>query len=94
MVIQLNNTEYTFYENAAIAYSFIKDYDKAILNYDEVIYKLKSQNGKSEYLKGLLQIQLHQKDNGCNYLRKAVQKNYIDKGSNINSLNVYNSFCR
>tara|TARA_X000000950_G_C13854328_1_gene635935 strand:+ start:470 stop:1492 length:1023 start_codon:yes stop_codon:yes gene_type:complete len=94
MAIQLNNTEYTFYENAAIAYSFIKDYDNAILNYNEVIYNLKSQNGKSEYLKGLLQIQLNQKDDGCNYLRKAVQKNYIDKGSNINSLTVYNSFCR
>ena len=91
--ILLNSEEYTFFENAAISYAFIKNYDKAFKYYDQVIYVFGSKNGKSEYFKGLLKIQLNQKQQGCDYLRKASDKKYIDIVSGSNSLQVFNSLC-
>lgn len=91
--ILLNNTEYTFYENAGIAYSLIKDFENAVIKYDEVIYRFKSTNGKSEYLKGLLRLQQNQKENGCKYLKISAEKKYVDKSSNVNANILYNSFC-
>ncbi len=91
--ILLNDTEYTFYENAGIAYSLIKDFENAVIKYDEVIYRFKSTNGKSEYLKGLLRLQQNQKENGCKYLKISAEKKYVDKNSNVNANILYNSFC-
>ena len=91
--ILLNDTEYTFYENAGIAYSLNKDFENAIIKYDEVIYRFKSTNGKSEYLKGLLKFQQNQKEDGCSYLKISAEKKYIDENSNVNAIIAYNSFC-
>jgi tetratricopeptide (TPR) repeat protein len=91
--ILLNDTEYTFYENAGIAYSLIKDFENAVIKYDEVIYRHKSTNGKSEYLKGLVRLQQNQKENGCKYLKISAEKKYVDKNSNVNAVILYNSFC-
>ena len=91
--ILLNNTEYTFYENSGIAYALVKDYDNAVKKYDEVIYRFKTKNGKSEYLKGILKLQLNQKEAGCKYLKLSAEKKYIDKGSNVNPAIIYQNFC-
>ncbi len=91
--IRLNNTEYTFYENSAIAYVLLKKYDKALDNYNEVIYRFKTQNGKSEYLIGLLYLQINNKEKGCKYLKLSVDKKYIDQGSNLDPAVIYKNFC-
>lgn len=91
--ILLNDTEYTFYENAGIAYSLIKDFENAIIKYDEVIYRFKSTNGKAEYLKGLLILQQNQKEKGCKYLKVSAEKKYVDENSNVRAVILYNSFC-
>ena len=91
--ILLNNNEYIFYENAAIAYGALKELDKAIKYYDEVIYRLGSEDGKSEYMKGLLKIQLSNKEKGCNYLSISSQKKYIDTSTGIKAIDLFNRFC-
>ena len=91
--ILLNSEEYIFYENAAISYAFLSEYDKAFSYYDKVIYTFQSKNGKSEYLKGLLKIQLNEKKQGCDYLRKSSQKKYVDIDSGLNSSQVFISLC-
>ena len=91
--IKLNYYEHTFHENAGLAYSLNKEYEKAFAKYDEVIYNVKSRNGKSEYLKGILKMQLNDKLEGCKYLKIAAQKKYIDTGSNVRAGVIYNQFC-
>ncbi len=91
--ILLNNNEYIFYENAAIAYGFLKEYDKAINYYDEAIYRLESKDGKSEYMKGLIKIQLSDKEEGCKYLDISSQKKYIDSSSGIKAIDLFKRFC-
>ena len=91
--ILINNYEYVFYENAAITYALLDEFDKAVNYYDEVIYRLKSQDGKSEYMKGLLQIQKSNKEEGCKYLKISSEKKYIDKNSGIKATDVLRRFC-
>tara|TARA_Y100000591_G_C21826783_1_gene697135 strand:+ start:1106 stop:2134 length:1029 start_codon:yes stop_codon:yes gene_type:complete len=91
--ITLNNTDYTFYENAGIAYVLLENYEDAFDKYDEVIYRFKTNNGKSEYLKGILSMQLNIKDQGCKYLTQAAQKKYIDKATNVNPAVLVKNYC-
>ena len=88
-----NPEVYTFYENAGMSYNSLGQFESAISYFDKVIYVFNSLDGKSEYFKGLTLIQLNRKDEGCSYLKKAVEKKYIDN-SGITSLNVFNSFCQ
>ena len=91
--ILLNNTDYTFYENAGISYALFGNYKDAFNKYDEVIYRFKTNNGKSEYLKGILSMQLNIKDQGCKYLKQAAQKKYIDRATNTNPAVLVQNFC-
>ena len=91
--ILLNNLDYIFYENAGIAYALLKNYEDAFNKYDEVIYRFETKNGKSEYLKGILSMQLNIKDQGCEYLRQAARKKYIDKATNVNPAVLVQNFC-
>tara|TARA_B100000963_G_C22627453_1_gene673123 strand:- start:1456 stop:2355 length:900 start_codon:yes stop_codon:yes gene_type:complete len=91
--ITLNNQEYIFYENAAMVYDNLNDYEKAIEYYDKVIYEFKTNDGKSEFLKGLLLVKTEKQVDGCNYLRISVQKNYKDPNSGLFASNVYSSLC-
>ena len=91
--ILLNNTDYTFYENAGISYALFGNYKDAFNKYDEVIYRFKTNNGKSEYLKGILSMQLNIKNQGCKYLRQAAQKKYIDRATNTNPAVLVQNFC-
>ena len=91
--ILLNNTDYTFYENAGISYALFGNYKDAFNKYDEVIYRFKTNNGKSEYLKGILSMQLNIKNQGCKYLRQSAQKKYIDRATNTNPAILVQNFC-
>ena len=91
--IALNPEIYTFYENAAMSYNSLGQFESAISYFDKVLYVFNSLDGKSEYLKGLTLIQLNRKDEGCSYFKKAVEKKYIDD-SGISSLTVFNRFCQ
>lgn len=91
--ILLNNADYIFYENAGIAYALLENYEDAFKKYDEVIYRFETNNGKSEYLKGILSMQLNIKDQGCKYLRQAARKKYIDKATNVNPAVLVQNFC-
>jgi len=87
--LQYAKEEYVFYENAALSYYLANNYDKAIKYFDKVIYDFKPGNGKSEFYKGILLIELDSLKAGCDLLKKAVEMNFSDSGS----LEVYNNFC-
>ena len=91
--ILLNNLDYVFYENAGIAHALLENYEDAFKKYDEVIYRFETNNGKSEYLKGILSMQLNIQDQGCKYLRQAARKKYIDKATNVNPAVLVQNFC-
>ena len=91
--ISFNKYEYVFYENAALVYGLLEEYDKAISYYDKVIYEFKTVDGKSEYLKGLLKIQLGNSDEGCKYLKASSEKRYEDSSTGIKATDLFSRFC-
>ena len=49
--------------------------------------------GKSEYLKGLLKIQLGNSDEGCEYLKVSSEKRYEDSSTGIKASDLFSRFC-
>ena len=83
-----------FYENAALVYGLLEEYEKAIDYYDKVIYEFKTNDGKSEYLKGLLKIQLGNSKEGVRkYLKVSSDKRYQDSTSRIKAIDLFSRFC-
>ena len=89
LAAQIEETEHTFYENAAISYNLSGNYETAAYYFDKVIYEFSPRNGKSEFYKGVMLIKLDSLKKGCEYLKSAVEYKYSGKGS----LDVYNNFC-
>ena len=89
MAIDLDPTDYTFYENAAIAYNLGEQYDKAKVYFEKVINRFKPMNGKAEFYYGVMLVKLDNSIEGCNYLKKAVDLKFAGQGS----IDVYNNFC-
>jgi len=89
LAAQIEETEYTFYENAAISYNLAGIYEDATFYFDKVIYELSPRNGKAEFYKGIMLIKLDSLQKGCEYLRSAVEYKYSGRGS----LDVYNNYC-
>lgn len=89
LAIEIDNNDYIFYENAAIAFNLAGEYNKAKTYFDQVIEGFKPLNGKSEFYKGIMLIKLDEKEEGCVLLKRAVDLNYSMSGS----LRVYNNFC-
>ena len=87
--LQYAKEEYPYYENAAISYYLDNQFSKASEYFDKVIYDFKSRDGKSEFYKGIMLIELDSLDKGCKFLEKAVEKNFSDSSS----IDVYNNFC-
>ena len=50
--------EYAYYENAAISYYLVEKYDKALNYFSKVIDEFEINDGKSEFYKGILLIEL------------------------------------
>lgn len=88
LAAQIEDTEYSFYENAAISYNLAGQYDKASYFFDKVIYDLNPKNGKSEFYKGVMLIKLDSLKVGCDYLRRAIGYRYSGQGS-IDTFNYY-----
>lgn len=86
---QIEDSEYTFFENAAISYNMANEFKEANYYFDKVIYELNPKNGKSEFYKGLMLIKLDSVSKGCSYLSKAVKFEFSGSGSK----DVYNNFC-
>ncbi len=89
LAFSFDQYDYTFYQNAALAYLNLKDYAKAEEYFDKVIYDFKIKDGKAMFYKGMLYLSIDEDKKGCDYLNKAVQANYSGQGS----IDVYNRFC-
>ena len=89
LAFSFDQYDYTFYQNAALAYLNLKNYAKAEEYFDKVIYDFKIKDGKAMFYKGILYLSIDEDNKGCEYLYKAVQANYSGDGS----LTVYNRFC-
>ncbi len=92
LAISLDNQQYLFYENAAMAYDNLKEYSKAEEYFDKVIYHFKTNDGKSEFLKGLMLIK-NNNQQGCKYLETAAKKNYIGVEGKLTAINVLRQLC-
>ena len=91
--ISLDDQQYLFYENAAMAYDNLKEYSKAEEYFDKVIYDFKTKDGKSEFIKGLMLIK-NNNPIGCKYLEIAAKKNYIGIENGLRAINVYRQLCQ
>ena len=91
--IYLDDQQYLFYENAAMAYDNLKEYSKAEEYFDKVIYDFKTKDGKSEFIKGLMLIK-NNNPKGCKYLETAAIKNYTDVESELKAINIFRQLCQ
>ena len=89
LAIDLDPTDYSFYENAAIAYNLGEEYEKAKVYFETVINQFKPMNGKAEFYYGVMLIKLDNPQEGCNYIKKAIDFKFSGQGS----IDVYNSLC-
>ena len=91
--ISLDDQQYLYFENAAMVYDNLNDYEKAIEYYDKVIYEFKTNDGKSEFLKGLMLIK-NNNQLGCKYLEISAKKNYTEIESGLRASIVYRQLCQ
>lgn len=80
---QAHLINYSVYENAAISYYNLKEYQKAIRYFDKVIALKAAMDGKSEYFKGASLLALGNKEAGCQYLQIAKARNYPQADATI-----------
>ena len=89
LALSIDPFDYTYFQNAALAYANTDQTDKAINYFDKVIYEFEAKDGKAHFYKGILLLKIGKENEGCGYLNKAVRANYSGEGS----LSVYNRFC-
>ena len=92
--ISLDDQQYLFYENAAMAYDNLEEYSKAEEYFDKVIYDFKTNDGKSEFIKGLMLIKTIIIQKVVNTLETAAKKNYIEIESGLIAINVFRQLCQ
>ena len=80
--------EYAYYENAAISYYLAEEYDSALNYFSKVIDEFEINDGKSEFYKGILLIELDSLSKGCDYLLKSSKLGFAG-----GSISAYNNFC-
>lgn len=93
VAIFLDDQQYLYYENAAMAYDNLEKYSKAEEYFDKVIYDFKTKDGKSEFIKGLMLIK-NNNPIGCKYIETAAKKNYTDLESELKAINVLRQLCQ
>jgi len=89
LAIDLDPFDYTFYQNAALAYSNTDKTQEAITYFDKVIYDFKIRDGKSHFYKGILLVKQNKIEEGCRYLKVAANFQFSGESSEI----VYQRFC-
>ncbi len=80
--------EYAYYENAAISYYLAEKYENALNYFSKVIDEFEINDGKSEFYKGILLIELDSLSKGCDYLLKSSKLGFAG-----GSISAYNNFC-
>ena len=85
----IDSYDYTYFQNAALAYANTEEVDKAINYFDKVIYDFKVNNGKAHFYKGILLLRIDKRNEGCKYLRQAAEYKFSGDGS----IQMYNNFC-
>lgn len=93
VAIFLDDQQYLYYENAALAYDNLEEYSKAEEYFDKVIYDFKTKDGKSEFIKGLMLIKNNNPE-GCKYIETAAKKNYTDIESGLTGVNIFRQLCQ
>ncbi|MBL0881736.1 MAG: O-antigen ligase family protein [Chitinophagaceae bacterium] len=79
---EINAFNYAIYENAGVSFFNLNQFRKAIFYFDKVIALKISNDGKSEFFKGISHINLGEKELGCQTLQIAKSKNY-NEANNI-----------
>lgn len=72
--IKLNPKDYSNYENLAICYFNINDFENSVKNINIVIERFDTNDGKAEMIKGLGLIALGDKTLGCEYFKSSFKK--------------------
>jgi O-antigen ligase/Tfp pilus assembly protein PilF len=85
---EINAFNYAIYENAGVSYFNLKQFRRAIYYFDKVIALKVTNDGKSEFFKGVSHINLGEKEVGCQVLQIAKSKNY--NGAN----NIIEQYCK
>ncbi len=80
--------EYAYFENAAISYYLAERYEKALNYFTKVIDEFEINDGKSEFYKGILLIELDSLTKGCDLLLQSSKLGFAG-GSSA----AYNNFC-
>ena len=80
--------EYSYYENSAISYYSIQDYDKSLFKINEVIKNMNPLNGKCEYIKGLNYLQLGLISDACSLFKTSLASGFNE------SKNLINQYCK
>tara|TARA_Y100000591_G_C21802981_1_gene683187 strand:- start:862 stop:1671 length:810 start_codon:yes stop_codon:yes gene_type:complete len=80
--------EYAYFENAAISYYLAERYEKALNYFTKVIDDFEINDGKSEFYKGILLIELDSLTKGCDLLLQSSKLGFAG-GSSA----AYNNFC-
>ncbi len=73
---QMSNGTYGVYENIAICYFNLKQWDKSLPYFDRVLAMRTAVDGKTEYFKGAALINLGRPDEACALLKMSVSKKY------------------
>ena len=89
LAFSIDPYDYTYFQNAALAFANTEKADKAIKYFDKVIYDFKVNNGKAHFYKGILLLRIDKRNEGCKYLRQAAEYKFSGDGS----IQMYNNFC-
>ena len=81
---QISNGSYGVFENIAICYFNMRQWERSLPWFDKV-FALKSTDGKSEYFKAAALINLGRKDEACALLRISKSKGYTASDGLINT---------
>ncbi|MEI8109413.1 MAG: O-antigen ligase family protein [Chitinophagia bacterium] len=82
---EISNGSYGVYENIAICYFNMRQWEKSLPWFDKVFAMKTATDGKSEYFKGAALINLGKKDEACALLKISKSKGYAAANDLINS---------
>lgn len=88
LAIENNPYEYSYFENAATSNYLIGNYDIAIDQINNVINNLNPNDGKCEFIKAIIFIQMGDPIGACPYFEIALKKGYSEAQS------PYNQYCK
>ena len=85
---QYNPIEIAYLENAANCFMKMDENNKAITILEKVLTELNPKTGKTEYILGIIYLDMDQSDLGCEYLVKSKEKGFNFPDA------ILNQFCK